>query len=120
MAATITTIALDCTDPGKQTRFWTAVFGSEVLERWTDADGTDYVEIGTGTPVILLLQPVPEAKTGKNRLHLDLAPAAGDQRSEVRRLVDLGATVVSDEQRHEWIVLAVPEGNEFCVLPPRN
>jgi hypothetical protein len=61
---------------------------------------------------------VPEGRTGKNRLHLDIAPAVGTQEAEVQRLVDLGATRISDEPEHPWVVLADPEGNEFCVLPP--
>jgi predicted enzyme related to lactoylglutathione lyase len=119
MSSTMIAVAMDCAEPEKLARFWSAVFGTEEINRWADADGTEYAEIGTGLPVTLLLQPVPEAKAGKNRLHLDLAPMAGDQEDEVRRLIELGATVVSDEQRHRWIVMADPEGNEFCVLPRR-
>jgi hypothetical protein len=69
---------------------------------------------------VLLFQPVPEAKPAKNRLHLDIAPATGTQQSEVDRLVSLGATVVADEPDLHWVVLTDPEGNEFCVLPPRG
>ncbi|TDP91063.1 VOC family protein [Labedaea rhizosphaerae] len=119
MPSKIIAVALDCVDTDELSRFWSAVFGTGEVSRWADADGTEYVEIGTGLGATLLLQPVPEAKRGKNRLHLDLAPATGDQDDEVRRLVALGATVVSDEERHRWVVMADPEGNEFCVLPPR-
>jgi predicted enzyme related to lactoylglutathione lyase len=117
MPSTLIAIAVDCADPDRLARFWGAVFGTDVIRRWTDADGTEYTEVGTEP--ILLLQPVPEEKTVKNRLHLDVA-APGDQHEEVRRLVDLGATVLSDEPRHPWVLLADPEGNEFCVLPPRT
>ena len=60
-------------------------------------------------------------KTGKNRLHFDLAPPAdGDQQAEVDRLVSLGATRIDIGQGEVgWVVLADPDGNEFCVLPPR-
>jgi hypothetical protein len=60
-------------------------------------------------------------KTGKNRLHLDLAvPADGDQQAEVDRLVSLGATRTDSGQGDvDGVVLADPDGNEFCVLPPR-
>lgn len=112
-------MAVDCVDPDKLLHFWSAVFGTEEVNRWTDADGTEYVEVGTGLGATLLLQSVPEAKAGKNRLHLDLAPTTGEQDDEVSRLVGLGATVVSDEERHRWVTMADPEGNEFCVLPPR-
>ena len=119
MPSTVIALALDCTDAERLARFWSAVFGTREIKRWTDSDGTQYVEVPTGLGATLLLQPVPEPKDGKNRLHLDLAPATGDQQEEVRRLVDLGATVLEDEERHRWVVLADPEGNEFCVLPRR-
>lgn len=64
----------------------------------------------------LLFLAVPETKSVKNRLHLDLAP--GDQAREVERLVALGAvrTDVGQDGTEDWVVLADPEGNEFCVL----
>ena len=69
----------------------------------------------------LVFVPVPEPKTGKNRVHLDLASSsAEDQAAQVRRLLDLGATRVDIGQGDvPWQVLADPEGNEFCVLEPR-
>jgi hypothetical protein len=67
-----------------------------------------YVELKSPDVPSLLIQPVPEAKSGKNRLHLDIAPTELEQREEVARLVSLGAKIVDD-----------PEGNEFCVLPRR-
>ena len=59
-------------------------------------------------------------KTGKNRLHFDLAlPDRGDQQAEVERLVSLGATRIDIGQGEVgWVVLADPDGNEFCLLPP--
>jgi hypothetical protein len=59
------------------------------------------------------------AKTGKNRLHFDLAPpAGGDLRAEVDRLVSLGATRLDIGQGDAgWAVMADPDGNEFCVVP---
>ncbi len=71
----------------------------------------------------LVFVPVPEDKAGKNRLHIDLAPrASDDQEAEVARLVGLGATRVDVGQGPavRWVVLADPEGNEFCVLSPRD
>lgn len=66
----------------------------------------------------LLFLRVPEDKTVKNRLHLDLRP--DDQEVEIRRLVGLGARQVSVGQAPDssWIVLADPDDNEFCVLKP--
>src|SRR5919199_5014314 len=72
-------------------------------------------------PPGLVFLPVPEPKTGKNRLHLDLAPSAdSDHAAEVERLLDLGARRVDVGQGDApWVVLADPEDNEFCVLTPR-
>jgi hypothetical protein len=71
----------------------------------------------------LVFVPVPESKAVKNRLHIDLAPfAAEDQAAEVSRLEGLGArrVDVGQDDRATWVVLADPEGNEFCVLGPRD
>ena len=71
-------------------------------------------------PFITWAPPVPP-KITKNRLHLDIAPpASGDQREEVDRLVSLGATRIDIGQGEvDWVVMADPDGNEFCVLSPR-
>jgi hypothetical protein len=64
------------------------------------------------------VHPVPEGKVVKNRLHLDLQPTDRTRDEEVDRVVGLGATVLADHRgpkRTGWIVLADPEGNEFCV-----
>ncbi|WP_116049582.1 VOC family protein [Amycolatopsis palatopharyngis] len=119
MQSRILAVVLDCRRSREQATFWCAALGYEVLRRWQDADGLTYVELGAAGRTMLLLQPVPEEKRVKNRLHLDLVPADGGQYDEVERLVGLGATVLSDESRHPWVLLADPEGNEFCVLPPR-
>ncbi|MFF4586674.1 VOC family protein [Streptomyces sp. NPDC001388] len=72
---------------------------------------------GTGLGRRLLFQRVPEAKTVKNRLHLDLHPGAGRRADEVERLRALGASLLREvkEPSGEWAVMADPEGNEFCV-----
>ncbi|WP_217237745.1 VOC family protein [Streptomyces sp. AC555_RSS877] len=72
---------------------------------------------GTGLGRRLLFQRVPEAKTVKNRLHLDLHPGEGRRAAEVERLTGLGASVLREvkEPGGEWVVMADPEGNEFCV-----
>jgi hypothetical protein len=63
---------------------------------------------------------VPEGRTVKNRLHIDVNPTDRDQADEVRRLLDLGARRADVGQGDEsWVVLADPEGNEFCVLATR-
>ncbi|MBO0869191.1 MAG: VOC family protein, partial [Micromonosporaceae bacterium] len=66
----------------------------------------------------LLFVPVPEAKTVKNRVHLDVVPTDRTRDEQVTRLLALGASLVADHRRTDgtgWVVLADPEGNEFCV-----
>ena len=118
MALRIETITVDSEDPVSLARFWSEALGWEWRE---DDDGDVWVEPGhdhpdRGAVRPLLFLEVPESKAVKNRLHLDLAP--DDQAAEVERLRDLGATPVSVGQRGDegWVVLADPEGNEFCVL----
>ncbi|MBD2817846.1 VOC family protein [Streptomyces parvulus] len=74
-------------------------------------------ESGTGLGRRLLFQRVPEAKTGKNRVHLDVHATEGRRAEEVARLEALGASVLRQvkEPGGEWVVMADPEGNEFCV-----
>jgi hypothetical protein len=74
-------------------------------------------ERGTGLGRRLLFQRVPEAKTVKNRLHLDLHPGEGRRADEVGRLTALGASVLQEVKgpAGEWVVMADPEGNEYCV-----
>jgi catechol 2,3-dioxygenase-like lactoylglutathione lyase family enzyme len=120
MTSRLIAVVIDCGNAERCAAFWCAALGVEVDRRWRDAHGIGYVQIGRGGEgPLLLFQPVPEGRTGKNRLHLDVAPAPGGQAAEVDRLVGLGATRLSDEAEHPWVVLADPEGNEFCVLTPR-
>ena len=73
-----------------------------------------------GSGPSLVFVPVPEAKTIKNRLHIDVNPVGCDQAQEVERLIGLGARRVDIGQGEQtWVVLADPEGNEFCVLRSR-
>lgn len=121
-AARVVAVALDCADLEAQTSFWTAALDRPVSRRWGDAHGTRYVEIDLpgGPGVTLLLQEVPgDLPSGKNRLHLDLRPAAGRGRDEeVRRLTGLGAAVLTADPAVPWVVMSDPERNEFCVLSP--
>ncbi|MFD4138922.1 MULTISPECIES: VOC family protein [unclassified Streptomyces] len=72
---------------------------------------------GTGLGRRILFQRVPEPKTVKNRLHIDLHSAPGSRPAETARLETLGATALREvkEPGGEWVVMADPEGNEFCV-----
>jgi predicted enzyme related to lactoylglutathione lyase len=117
MTSRFSTLAIDATDPASLADFWCAVLGWHVV----DAEA-DIVSIGDGRgsgPTIDLVR-VPESKTVKNRLHLDLA-ANGDTATELQRLYGLGAHRVDVGQGDvTWTVLADPEGNEFCLLSSRR
>jgi predicted enzyme related to lactoylglutathione lyase len=118
MALRIETITIDAADPLALGRFWSEALGWQYS---TDEDGDVWVEPGTRHPdhgqvSPLLLVDVPESKVVKNRLHLDLRPE--NQDVEVERLEGMGAARVSVGQsgQEDWVVMADPEGNEFCVL----
>jgi hypothetical protein len=120
MAARITEIIVDCADPRSLARFWAGVLGYEVMPD----EEEDIVEIRpAGTEAKTSIVPsvvfikVPEPKSGKNRLHLDVNTTDADQETELQRLLSLGATRVDIGQGDvHWHVLADPEGNEFCLL----
>jgi len=86
-----------------------------------DQDGETAIQSPKGGAKISWGGPPVLEKTSKNRLHFDLAPpAGGDQQAEVARLLSLGATRVDIGQGDvSWVVMADPDGNEFCVLTPR-
>jgi hypothetical protein len=112
MADLIKSVTFDCSDALSMARFWAAALGSDVDEDATPARA--YVEAaGWGGPNMWFIQ-VPEPKTAKNRMHLDLR-APGETAAEVRRLAALGASVVRHAATHT--VMQDPEGNEFCVEP---
>jgi len=111
------TLVVNATDPARLARWWAEVLDFRVLY-----EAPDEVVISRDEKTYpgLVFVPVPEAKTGKNRLHIDLNP--DDQEAEVERLVNMGARQVDVGQGDEvsWVVLADPEGNEFCVLRARE
>lgn len=116
MSSRLAVIAIDAVRPRLVADFWCRVLGWEVLEE--DADG-DF-SIGpseTAWPTIDVLG-VPESKSVKNRLHFDLRADGSSTEEELQRLLDLGARKVDVGQRPDvsWVVLADPEGNEFCLL----
>ena len=115
MAAKLTEIVIDCAEPRRVAEFWMATLDYQVLD--TGADGE--VEIGPrgGRGPTLVFVPVPERKSLKNRIHLDVNPSGQDQAAELERLLSLGARQVDVGQGDvTWVVLADPEGNEFCLL----
>jgi hypothetical protein len=100
-------------------RFWSEATGWPIVY---DEDGDTAIRAPDGGgPFITFGPPTGTAKTRKNRLHLDVAPPPdGDQAAEVERLLALGARRIDIGQADvSWVVLADPEGNEFCVLTPR-
>ncbi len=115
MASRVAVVALDAQDVDLVARFWCDVLGYAELER--DDDG---VSIGPpdGDGVRIDVLRVPEAKTVKNRLHLDLRADGSSTGEELARLLALGARRVDVGQGDDvsWTVLADPEGNEFCLL----
>ncbi len=121
MTIQIATVSVDAIEPLRLAQFWSDTLGWEYE---VDGDGDVLVRPAEGHPdhhrsTHLLFLAVPEAKSGKNRIHLDLVPH--DQGAEVQRLESLGATRASVGQtgRESWVVMADPEGNEFCVLRAR-
>ncbi len=117
-------LVVDAADPGRLARFWAAALRWEVADE--EPDEVDVWPTGFSYPdssaLPLVFVPVPEPKTGKNRVHLDLATESGrHQKAEVKRLLGLGAIPVDIGHADvPWTVLADPEGNEFCVLEPRT
>ncbi|PRY46927.1 VOC family protein [Umezawaea tangerina] len=120
MACRITELVLDCADPDKLADFWCGVLGYQVLDR--DPDG---IEIGRADQapedrITLVLNRVKEPKKQKLRMHVDVNSTDRDQAAELERLLALGAKRVDIGQGGvRWIVLADPEGNEFCLLRRR-
>ena len=118
MTSVLHEIEIDCTDPARVADFWAAAFGWEVKEQgeflWMSATGNP-----ADSPVFVFAA-VPELKTSKNRLHFDVVTKGADQAEEVERLEGLGATRIDIGQGDvPWVVMADPEGNEFCVLARR-
>jgi hypothetical protein len=128
MASRLTEISLDCHDPDLLAAFWTAALDWVVLDREpglveigparSDDQGLlDAVRSGP-VPPTMFLAAVEEGKVVKNRMHLDLSPVDRSRDEEVERLLALGATRADVGQTGDesWVVMADPEGNEFCVL----
>jgi len=117
MASRWYTVVIDANDVASLARFWAAVLDYQIIY---EADDEVVVAKDERTYPGLVFVPVPEGKAVKNRLHIDLNP--DDRDAEVERLVALGATRVDVGQGPDvtWVVLADPEGNEFCVLRARE
>jgi predicted enzyme related to lactoylglutathione lyase len=119
MTARVRNITFDCADPYTLAGFWSQVTGyREDPENDNQPDDPEAFLAGPDGQPNLLFITVPEPKTVKNRVHLDLMPTDRTRDEEVERLLALGATLVADHRRPDgtgWAVLADPEGNELCV-----
>lgn len=128
--STLGDVVFDCRHPASLARFWAAALDGYRVAPYDDAELARLSTMGIDDPEddpSVLVEPiagsgprlwftrVPEPKTGKNRVHLDLR--APDVAAEAERLVGLGAQVLAKVE--DWVVLADPEGAEFCVQPAR-
>lgn len=111
MTLRLTEIGVDARDTAGLAAWWSAALGWPAEP--ADDEGEWLLRAPAGPDWLFL--PVPEAKAVKNRIHFDFTPA--DQAAEIERLLALGARRVDIGQGEQsWVVLADPEGNEFCVL----
>ncbi|MBW5424730.1 VOC family protein [Streptomyces sp. BG9H] len=115
MTSHVRHLTFDSHDAYRQGTFWAEVLGGSIAD--DDFPG-DPEALVTAEGITLLFVTVPDAKTVKNRLHVDLQPQDRTRDEEVERIIALGAKQVDDQRRPNgrgWVVLADPEGNEFCV-----
>ncbi|WP_102159166.1 VOC family protein [Zhihengliuella halotolerans] len=126
MTSFISHTSIDCRDAHALSEWWKPVLGYTDDPSDPNLPGHDEClivdPVGAG-PAVLFLQ-VPEPKTVKNRIHFDLRPREGGRDDELARLLELGAVQVADLRGKYgpgtgWVVLADPEGNEFCILRSR-
>ena len=122
MTSFVSHTSIDCRDAYALSEWWKHLLG------YTDVPGDpnepgheECMVLDPETGHSILFIEVPEEKSGKNRVHLDLRPRSGTLAEEVERLLSLGAAEVADRRGIHgpgsgWVVLADPEGNEFCIL----
>jgi hypothetical protein len=118
VSSDIHNITFDCADPHAVARFWGGVTGRPVIDVEVPEPGSPECSVGRPGPhrPRLYFVRVPEGKTVKNRVHLDVMPNDRTQQEELDRLVALGGRIVHDARPEiGWVVMADVEGNEFCV-----
>lgn len=116
MVSMLQNVAIDSANAYELARFWSQVFDAAMHPE--DKPGDHETEVMLPGGPVLFFNQVPEPKTIKNRLHMCLRPET-TREEEVERLMNLGAIQVADHRGPDgggWVVLADPEGNEFCVL----
>lgn len=123
MATRLVQIAMNARDDAVVGRFWAEALGWGMASEEPGVTNLEPLDFGYPDPVAVCIDVirVPEPKTVKNRVHVDLATASASHQAElVARLLGLGATLADVGQGDvAWTVMADPEGNEFCVLTPR-
>ena len=118
MTSAVLNVTFDAHDAESLARFWERVTGYAIA--FEDQPGNPFWVLTPNEPNLprLVFVTVPETKSIKNRVHLDLAPNDRTQEAEVSRLLSLGASILEDRRASApggWVVMADPEGNEFCV-----
>jgi catechol 2,3-dioxygenase-like lactoylglutathione lyase family enzyme len=122
MTSRIAHTTIDCAQPYELSRWWEQILG--YAEDPDDPNLPDHeqclIQPVGGGPGLLFME-VPEAKSVKNRVHFDVRPTDRSRDEEVERILGLGATFIADRRGIHgpgtgWVVLADPEGNEFCIL----
>jgi predicted enzyme related to lactoylglutathione lyase len=119
MTLKINHITIDAHQPDEISRFWAEAMGW--AEDPDDPNLPEHDEAAILSPdksQVMLFERVPEAKTIKNRVHLDLMPTDRKRDEAVEQLIGLGATLYADFRKPDgsgWVVLQDPDGNEFCV-----
>jgi predicted enzyme related to lactoylglutathione lyase len=119
MTSMVLNVTIDSADPQAQARFWSGVTGQPASDE--SRPGNPFWLVGPPSDQEgprLVFVPVTKAKLEKNRVHVDIVPTNCSQAVELKRLLTLGASVVDDRRQAPgggWVVLADPEGNEFCL-----
>jgi catechol 2,3-dioxygenase-like lactoylglutathione lyase family enzyme len=122
MSAFISHTTIDCSNAYELSEWWKPVLGYVDLDGDPNLPGHEECMIrDPDTGHMLLFIEVPDVKSVKNRIHFDLRPREGTRDEELARLLEHGATQVDDQRGQYgpgtgWVVLADPEGNEFCIL----
>jgi hypothetical protein len=116
MASLPHNITFDCNDAYTLGLFWSQVLERPLNDDDNPGDPAALIEMAEGPGILFI--GVPEGKSVKNRLHLDVKPTDRTRDEEVERLLGVGATLYEDHRREDgsgWVTLRDPEGNEFCV-----
>jgi len=117
MTTPLLAVSFDCADAAKAAAFWAAALGRAVQDGASPQSARVVPAEAADQGPLLLFHQVPEGKTVKNRVHLDLGTA--DAAADTRRLTGLGATILrvfEADGRHRWTTFADPEGNEFDLV----